>query len=142
MRFIISLSIVLISVLIAFNATKFTKIRRIKAIFHCGRFSRAGTSRKLQVVVACPRAFSCGVSASIQLWRVREHSVVACPRAFSYGVSASIQADKKCTGEATIQRKLSNVRSARAGKANRGGAKTIFFGGGVQDNFLPTKGRG
>ena len=27
-------------------------------------------------------------------------------------------------------RKLSNVRSARAGKANRGGAKPIFFGGG------------
>jgi hypothetical protein len=69
------------------------EVQDLKAIFHCSLFARAGGATNFN--------------------HVKNQS----PGHAKTKVSASIQADKKCIGYRQLQRMLSNVRSARAGKA-------------------------
>jgi hypothetical protein len=73
-----------------------------QAIFHCSRFARAGEATNFNHVKNQSRGHA-----------------KACPRAVKarHGVSASSQADNKSAQVRQLERKLSNVRSARAGKA-------------------------
>ena len=72
----------------------------LKAIFHCGRFARAGGATNFNHVKNQSRGHVKKVECS--------STFMACPRAFKRTKSAQ---------DRQLQRKLSNSRSARAGKA-------------------------
>jgi hypothetical protein len=72
------------------------------AIFHCSRFARAGEAPNFNHVKNQSRGHA---------------KKVECSSTFNHGVSASSQADNKSAQVRQLERKLSNVRSARAGKA-------------------------
>ena len=72
----------------------------LKAIFHCGRFARAGGATNFNHVKNQSRRHIKKVECS--------STFMACPRAFKRIKNAQ---------DRQLQRKLSNVRSVRAGKA-------------------------
>ena len=72
----------------------------LKAIFHCGRFARAGRAINFNHVKNQSRGHVKQVECS--------STFMACPRAFKRTKNAK---------DRQLQRKLSNVRFARAGKA-------------------------
>ena len=72
----------------------------LKAIFHCGRFARAGGATNFDHVKNQPRGHVKKVECS--------STFMACPRAFRRTKNAQVR---------HLQRKLSNVRSTRADKA-------------------------
>ena len=72
----------------------------LKAIFHCGRFARAGGATNFNHVKNQSRGHVKKVECS--------STFMACPRAFKRTKNAQSR---------QLQRKLGNVRSARAGKA-------------------------
>ena len=72
----------------------------LKAIFHCSRFARAGGATNFNHVKNQSRGHAKKVECS--------STSMACPRAFRRTKNAQIR---------QLQRKLSNVRSAHAGKA-------------------------
>jgi hypothetical protein len=72
----------------------------VKAIFHYGRFARAGGATNFNHVKNQSRGHAKKVECS--------STSMACPRAFRLTKNAQVR---------QLQRKLSNVRSARAGKA-------------------------
>ena len=72
----------------------------LKAIFHCGRFARAGGATNFNHVKNQSRVHVKKVECS--------STFMACPRAFKRTKNAQ---------DRQLQRKLGNVRSARAGKA-------------------------
>jgi hypothetical protein len=69
----------------------------VKAIFHCGRFARAGGATNFNHVKNQSRGHAKKVECS--------STSMACPRAFRRTKNAQVR---------QLQRKLSNVRSARA----------------------------
>jgi hypothetical protein len=71
------------------------------AIFHCSRFARAGETTNFNHVKNKSRVHAKKVECS--------STFMACPRAFRRTKNAQVR---------QLERKLSNVRSARAGKAN------------------------
>jgi hypothetical protein len=73
---------------------------RLKAIFHCGRFARAGGATSFHHVKNQSRGYVKKVECS--------STFMACPLAFKRTKNAQ---------DRQLQRKLSNVCSARAGKA-------------------------
>ena len=72
----------------------------VKAIFHCSRFARAGGATNFNHVKNQSRGHAKKVECS--------STFMACPRAFRRTKNAQ---------DRQLQRKLSNVRSARSGKA-------------------------
>jgi hypothetical protein len=72
----------------------------LKAIFHCSRFDRAGGATNFNHV----KNQSPGHAKKVEC----SSTLMACPRAFRRTKNAQVR---------QLQRKLSNVRSARAGKA-------------------------
>ena len=76
------------------------KLVKIKAIFHCGRFARVDGTTNFNHVKNQSRGHVKKVECS--------STFMACPRAFKRTKNAQ---------DRQLQRKLSNVRSARAGKA-------------------------
>ena len=73
---------------------------RLKAIFHCSRFARAGGATNFNHV----KNQSPGHAKKVEC----SSTFMACPRAFRWTKNAQVR---------QLQRKLSNVCSARAGKA-------------------------
>ena len=74
----------------------------IKAIFDCSRFARAGVKRP--ILITHVKNQSRGHAKKVEY----SSTFMACPRAFRRTKNAQVR---------QLERKLSNVRSARAGKA-------------------------
>ena len=79
------------------------KIVALVAIFHCSRFARAGEVTNFNHVKNQSRGHAKKVECS--------STFVACPRAVRWTKNAQVR---------QIERKLGDVRSARAGKATNG----------------------
>jgi hypothetical protein len=75
----------------------------LKAIFHCSRFARAGEATNFNHVKNQSRGHAKKVECS--------STFMACPRAVRRTKNAQV------SNYGQLQKKLSNVRSARAGKA-------------------------
>jgi hypothetical protein len=80
--------------------TSYVKYDDLTAIFHCSRFARAGRATNFNHV----KNQSPGHAKKVEC----SSTFMACPRAFRRTKNVQVR---------QLQRKLSNVRSARAGKA-------------------------